>query len=76
MWRVWLLAFRADFRRRHGAELLEAIDAERREPRYRGATGGVRHAVHVTVDLLASAIRERRAPKPEWGRRSLGTSVP
>ena len=55
LWRLLLLGFGAEFRRRHGADILSAIDAERREPRYRGRLGGMRLTSRVTVDLIASA---------------------
>ena len=64
LWRLLLLCFGVEFRRRHGAEILSAIAAERQEPRYRGALGRMRHIGRVTVDLIGSAIRQRRAPRP------------
>jgi putative ABC transport system permease protein len=65
LWRLLLHAFGAEFRRRHGTEVLAAIAAERQEPRYRGLAGAMRHVSRVTVDLIASAIRQRRARKPK-----------
>jgi predicted permease len=65
LWQLLLLAFGAEFRRRHGTEVLAAIAAERQEPRYRGRAGAVRHVCRVAADLIASAIRQRRAPKPQ-----------
>jgi putative ABC transport system permease protein len=63
-WRLLLLAYRADFRRRHGAELLSAIAAERDLPRYRTVFGRARHVCHTTADIAASALRQRLAPRP------------
>ena len=63
LWRLLLLAYRADFRRRHGAEILAAIAAERELPRYRGAAGSVRHACRTFVDIITSAVRQRLAPR-------------
>ena len=73
LWRVLLLGFRADLRRRHGAEILSAIAAERREPRYQGVLGAARHGVHTAADLLAAVIRNRRASPegpPDAGRQA------
>ena len=64
LWHLLLFAFDAEFRRRHGREILDAIAAERGEPRYGGPAGRVRHVCRVTVDLITSAIRQRRAPRP------------
>jgi predicted permease len=64
LWRALLMGYSREFRRRHGAEVLAAIDAERQELRYQRAAGAVRHVCRVTVDLIMGAIRERRAPKP------------
>ena len=64
LWHLLLFAFDAEFRRRHGPEILDAIAAERDEPRYGGPAGRVRHVCRVTVDLITSAIRQRRAPRP------------
>jgi putative ABC transport system permease protein len=63
LWRLLLFAFDAEFRHRHGAEILDAITAERSEPRYRGAIGTMRHVCRVTGDLIASAVRQRRASR-------------
>ena len=61
LWRALLFAFRRDFRRRHGAEVIAAIELERRESRDSGRVGAVRHAARVAADLVASAARQRRA---------------
>ena len=65
VWRLLLFAYRADFRRRHGAEILAAIAAERALPRYRGAAGSIRHAFHTAIDIIVSAVRQRLAPRRE-----------
>jgi putative ABC transport system permease protein len=70
LWRLLLHAYDADFRRRHGAEILAAIAAERCDPRYRGPAGTVRHVCRVAVDVIASAFRQRRAPRPTVSVRS------
>jgi putative ABC transport system permease protein len=68
LWRLLLLAFSAEFRRRHGAEVLAAIQAERREPRYRGFFGAARHACRVATDLTgvdATAVITMRLTLPQ-----------
>jgi predicted permease len=62
LWHLLLRLYDADFRERHGREVLAAIEAERNEPRYRGTRGAIRHVCHVTLDLIAGAIRRSRAP--------------
>jgi putative ABC transport system permease protein len=64
LWRLLLLVYSAEFRRRHGAEILAAIAAERAQARYRGALGTLRHVCRITVDIAASAVRQRLAPRP------------
>jgi putative ABC transport system permease protein len=64
LWRLLLLTFGTEFRRRHDAEVLSAIAAQRQEVRYRGPIGTVRHVCRVVADLMASAVRQRRAPRP------------
>ena len=70
LWRLLLFAYGDEFRRRHGAEILEAIAAERAQPRYRGALGAVRHAGRIPADLVASAVRQRLAPRSRHRSRS------
>src|SRR5262245_1075636 len=65
LWRLLLMLYGADFGERHGREVLAAIEDERAEPHHRGAAGAVRHACHITLDLIVGAIRQRRAPKPK-----------
>jgi putative ABC transport system permease protein len=70
LWRLLLFAYGTEFRRRHGAEILAAIAAERAQQRYRGPLGAVRHVARITVDLAASAVRQRFAPRPNQPFRS------
>ncbi len=63
LWRALLLLFGTRFRRRHGAEVLDAIEAERRDPRYKGAAGRVRLVVRVSADLVLAAARHQTAAR-------------
>jgi predicted permease len=71
VWRAALLVFPAEFRRRHGAEVLAAIEAERGAVRYQGLFGGSRHAARVSADLVLAAVRIRFAPRPAPQTRSI-----
>jgi putative ABC transport system permease protein len=62
LWRALLVIFGREFRRRHGAEVLAAIDAERQERRNRGVAGCVRFAIRVSADLVIAAARHHTAP--------------
>ena len=64
LWRLLLFAYRADFRRRHGAEILAAIAAERRLPQYRGVAGSIHHVCRTSLDIAVSALRQRLTPRP------------
>jgi putative ABC transport system permease protein len=70
LWRLLLLAYGAEFRRRHGAEVLAAIAGERAQPQSQGPPGTLRHVARVSADLVASAIRQRLAPRPNHRCRS------
>jgi putative ABC transport system permease protein len=52
------------FRDRYEAELLDAFAAERHRPEYAGVIGRIRFWMDITSDLVASAYRTRRNPRP------------
>jgi predicted permease len=60
LYRVLLLLYPAAFRRRYAAELMDAFDEERQDPRHRGALRTLALWRHLLVDLLASSFRQRR----------------
>ncbi|MCM2256709.1 MAG: ADOP family duplicated permease [Vicinamibacteria bacterium] len=51
----------SEFRRRHGAELLDTVTQQRKEPRYHGAAGALSFVAEAGGDLLALAARQRLA---------------
>ncbi|MCL4819187.1 MAG: ABC transporter permease [Vicinamibacteria bacterium] len=59
--RLALRACDAEFRRRHGAELLDTVLQMRSEPRFQGAAGALRHLAEAGGDLVRLAARQRSA---------------
>jgi putative ABC transport system permease protein len=74
--RLILRLFPMDFRDRHGAELLDAIDAERHAPHHRGARGAARFVRWVAADVLAAACRLRRRQLSHLLQRAAGSGAP
>lgn len=59
IYRAFLLLYPRAFRRRYGAELLAAFDAERRDPRFDTRFGCLRFCAYLAADLFAAAGRQR-----------------
>jgi putative ABC transport system permease protein len=74
--RLLLRLYPAAFRGRYGAEMAEAIAAERSERRHAGLRGGARFWSAVLRDLLATAIRLRTRELRAAVERTFGGGVP
>ena len=61
LYRLLLLLYPAQFRRRYGDELEAVFAAERREPRHAGASGFFLFWIRILPDLVVTALRQRAA---------------
>jgi putative ABC transport system permease protein len=76
LYRALLRLYPPPFRRRFEAELLEAFDAEREAPRYRGIVGTAVLWRFILADLVASAMRQRRCALAHRWQALTGTGTP